>query len=113
MSTHSVLWSLLIKLVKKDKCEAYYEEARMFDSIKIAFKSHFCHKQIIILSLCTQRSYGHHNVPGNLFINCISWRYFTNMRRLLWGFSGHTYHIVGNLMSRLNYLHGPHCPIFQ
>ena len=26
------------------------------------------------------------------------------MCRLIWGFAGHTYHIVGNLMSRLNYI---------
>ena len=25
------------------------------------------------------------------------------MRRLVWGFAGRTYHIVGNLMPRLNY----------
>ena len=25
------------------------------------------------------------------------------MRRLIWGFAGRTYHIVGNLMSRLNF----------
>ena len=25
------------------------------------------------------------------------------MRRLIWGFAGRTYHIVGSLMSRLNY----------
>ena len=25
------------------------------------------------------------------------------MRRQIWGFAGRTYHIVGNLMSRLNY----------
>ena len=25
------------------------------------------------------------------------------MRRLIWGFTGRTYHIVGNLMSRLNF----------
>ena len=26
------------------------------------------------------------------------------MCRLIWGFAGSTYHIVGNLMSRLNYM---------
>ena len=26
-----------------------------------------------------------------------------HMRRLIWGFAGRTYHIFGNLMSRLNY----------
>ena len=28
----------------------------------------------------------------------------TRKRRLIWGFAGRTYHIVGNLMSRLNFL---------
>ena len=27
------------------------------------------------------------------------------MRRLIWGFAGLTYHIVGNLMSRLNHIY--------
>ena len=26
------------------------------------------------------------------------------MRRLIWGFAGRTYHIVGNLMSRLKFI---------
>ena len=29
------------------------------------------------------------------------------MRRLIWGFAGRTYHIVGNLMSRLKYICWP------
>ena len=29
---------------------------------KITSKSHFCHKNVIILSLCTKRCYGRHNV---------------------------------------------------
>ena len=42
-------------------------KARMLDSIyhvtlRLLLKSHFCHKNIIILSLCTQRCYGCHNV---------------------------------------------------
>ena len=37
--------------------------ARMLDyDIKITLKSHFCRKNVIILSLCTQRCYGRHNV---------------------------------------------------
>ena len=41
--------------------------ARMLDSIyhndiKITLKSHFCRKNVIILSLYTQRCYGRHNV---------------------------------------------------
>ena len=38
----------------------------MLDSIyhmtKITLKSYFCHKNVIILSLCTQCYYGRHNV---------------------------------------------------
>ena len=30
--------------------------------IKITLKSHFCRKSVIILTLCTQRCYGRHNV---------------------------------------------------
>ena len=42
-------------------------KARMLDSIyqndiKITLKSHFCRKNVIILSLYTQRCYGRHNV---------------------------------------------------
>ena len=30
--------------------------------IKITLKSHFCGKNVIILSLCTQHCYGRHNI---------------------------------------------------
>ena len=30
--------------------------------IKITLKFHFCRKNVVILSLCTQRCYGRHNV---------------------------------------------------
>ena len=50
-------------------CNEFYKfnntRARMFDSIyhKIyTLKSHFWRKNVIILSLCTQRCYGRHNV---------------------------------------------------
>ena len=40
--------------------------ARMLDSIyhdiKITLKTHFCSKKVIILSICTERCYGRHNV---------------------------------------------------
>ena len=36
--------------------------ARMLDSIYHMTLSHFCRKNVIILSLCTQRCYGRHNV---------------------------------------------------
>ena len=32
--------------------------------IKTAVKSHFWGKNVMILSLCTQRCYGHHNISG-------------------------------------------------
>ena len=35
---------------------------RMLDSIKITLKSHFWRKNVIILSLCTQRCYRRHTV---------------------------------------------------
>ena len=39
----------------------------MLDDIKITLKSHFCRKNIIILSLCTQRCYGcPETLPENL-----------------------------------------------
>ena len=45
--------------------------ARMLGSIyhmtfKFTLKSHFCHKNVIILSLCTQRCYGRHKFSENL-----------------------------------------------
>ena len=37
--------------------------ARMLDSVyHMTLKSHFCYKNVIILSLCTQRCYGRHHV---------------------------------------------------
>ena len=41
----------------------------MLDSIyhvTYTLKSNFWHKNVIILTLCTQRCYGCHNVPVNL-----------------------------------------------
>ena len=80
MSAH-VLLNLLNELGKRDKMRdlpsilsLFRNEfnkfdntrARMLDSIyhiiKITLKSHFCRKNVIILSLCTQRCYGRHNV---------------------------------------------------
>ena len=34
--------------------------------ITIILKSHFLRKKVIILSICTQRCYGHHNVSQSL-----------------------------------------------
>ena len=79
MSTH-VLLNLLNKLGKKDQMRGltsilslFHNEfnkfnntsARMLDSIyhmTNTLKSHFLRKNVIILSLCTQRCYGRHNV---------------------------------------------------
>ena len=68
MSAH-VLLNLLNSLRKRDKMLAFYHfsptRARMSDSIyhmTNTLKSHFWHKNVIVLSLCTQRCYGRHNV---------------------------------------------------
>ena len=45
---------------------------------KITLKSHFCRKNDILLSLCTQRSYGLHNVSQN--DKPLAWRYITHTR---------------------------------
>ena len=76
MSAH-VLLNLLNELGKRDKMRGLPSilslfrnkfnkcnntRARMLDSIYHMTKSHFYSKNIIILSLCTQRCYGSHNV---------------------------------------------------
>ena len=51
----------------------------MLDSIyhmTNTLKSHFCRKNVIILSLCMQRCYERHNVSRKS-IDFIAWRYFT------------------------------------
>ena len=107
MSAH-VLLNLLNELGKRDKMmgmpsilSLFRNEfnkfnntrARMLDSIyhndiKITLKSHFCRKNVIILSLCTQRCYGRHNVSRKSishlwFIDFIAWRYFTPRRDVI------------------------------
>ena len=77
-----VLLNLLNELGKRDKmrglpsilplfCNEFNKfnntRARMLDSfhhydIKITLKSHFCRKNVILLSLCTQRCYERQNV---------------------------------------------------
>ena len=97
MSAH-VLLKLLNELGKRDKMRAYLfhnelnkfinTRARMLDYIDHmtnTLKSHFCCKHVIILSLCTQRCYGRHNVSRKSinrqwFIDFIAWRYFTPRR---------------------------------
>ena len=80
MSAH-VLLNLLNELGKRDKMRGLPSilslfrnefdkfnntRARMLDSnyhmTKISLKSHFCCKNVTILSLCKQRCYGCHNV---------------------------------------------------
>ena len=80
MSAHFLL-KLLNKLGKRDKMRGLPSilslfrnefnkfnntRARMLDSIyqmtKISLKSHICCKNVTILTLCTQRCYGRHNV---------------------------------------------------
>ena len=98
MSAH-VLLILLNELGKRDKMRGLPSilslfrnkfnkfnktRARMLDSIyhndiKITLKSHFCRKNVIILSLYTQRCYGRHNVSRKSinhqwFIDFIAWR---------------------------------------
>ena len=76
MSAH-VLLNLLNELGKRDKMRGlssilsfFHNEfnkfnntgARMLDSIyNMTSKSHFCRKNVLILSLCTQRCFGRHN----------------------------------------------------
>ena len=76
MSPH-VLLNLLKELGKRDKMRGLPSilslfrnefnkfnntRARMLDSIYLMTKPHFCRKNVIILSLCTQRCYGRQNV---------------------------------------------------
>ena len=69
MSAH-VLLNLLNELGKRDKMRGKFNKfnntrARMLDSIyhmTNTLKFDFWHKNVIILSLCTQRCFGRHNV---------------------------------------------------
>ena len=100
MSAH-VLLNLLNELQKRDKMRGLASilslffrnefnkfnntRARMLDSIHHmtnTLKSHFWRKNVIILSLCTQRCYGLHYVSRKSIIHLwftdfIAWRYFT------------------------------------
>ena len=44
--------------------------------IKITLKSHFCHKKVIILSLCTQHCYGRHNVFPKIYKPLVVYRFY-------------------------------------
>ena len=72
MSGH-VLLNVLNQLGKGDiSFSRQVEEIQQYKStnvrfdlsydIKITLKSHFCRKNVIMLSLCTQRCYGRHNI---------------------------------------------------
>ena len=96
MSTH-VLLNLLNELGKSDKMrglpsilshfcngfnEFYYKTSTNVSfylsyDINITLKSNFSRKKVIILSLCTQRCYGRHNVPRKSVnhYSCIGIRY--------------------------------------
>ena len=65
----------------------------MLDSIyhmtlRLTLKSHFCSKNVRILSLCTQSCYGRHNVFRKSvnhwwLMDFIAWRYFTPRRDVI------------------------------
>ena len=65
--------------------------AQLLDSIyhmTNTLKYHFRRKNVIILSLCTQRCYGRNNVSRKSinhqwFIDFIVWRYFTPRRDVI------------------------------
>ena len=56
MSAH-VLLNLLNELGKRDKMRGLSS----YD-IRITLKSHFCRKNVVILSVYTQRCYGRHKI---------------------------------------------------
>ena len=98
-----VLLNLLNDLGKRDKmrglpsilslfCNEFNKfnktRARMLDSIYHMTLRLFCRKNVIILSLCTQRCYGCHNVfrksiNHKWFTYFITWRYFTPRRDVI------------------------------
>ena len=107
MSAH-VLLNLLIELGKRDKMRGkprilslFRNEFNKFNKaketkvrfylsydIKNTLKSHFWRKNVIMLSLCTERCYGRHNVSRKSinherFIDFIAWRYFTPRRDVI------------------------------
>ena len=95
MSAH-VLLNLLNELGKRDKMRGLLNKfnntrARMLDSIyhmTHTLKSDFWHKSVIILSLCSRRCYGRHNVSRKSInhyrdTDFIAWRYFTPRRNVI------------------------------
>ena len=109
MSAH-VLLNLFNELGKSDKMQGLPSilslfrnefnkfnntSARMLDSIyhmNNTLKSRLWCKNIIILSSCTQRCYGRHNISRKSinhlwFIDFIAWRYFTTRCDVIWEWS--------------------------
>ena len=91
MSAH-VLFNLLNELGKRDRMRGlpsilslFHNEfnkfnntrARMLDDIKITLKSLFSRKNVIILSLYTQRCYGRHNISRKSINHWMSENYLT------------------------------------
>ena len=52
----------ILSLFRNEFIKLNNTRAQMSDSIYHMIKSHFFHKHVIILSLCTQQCYGRHNV---------------------------------------------------
>ena len=54
----------ILSLFRKSLINSVIQEHELYISsdIKITLKSHFCRKNVIILSLCRQFCYGTHNV---------------------------------------------------
>ena len=57
---------------------------------------HFCHVPYQEHKVCALFHIWYKNWVERIMINCLM-----HMRRLIWGFAGRTYNIVGNLMLRL------------
>ena len=79
----------ILSLFRKEFNEFNNTRALMLDSIYHMtnnLKYHFWRKNGMILSSCTQRCYGHHNVSRksvNQFIDFIAWRFFTPRRDVI------------------------------
>ena len=54
--------SSILSLFRNEFNKFNYTGARMLDSIKIILKSHFCRKNVVVLSKCAQRNSCRHNV---------------------------------------------------
>ena len=121
MSAH-VLLNLSNELRKRDKMRGLPSILSLFrnefnkfnvrfylsNGIKITLKSHFCRKNVIILSFCTQRCYGRHNVCRKSVnykwcMDFIVWRFFTPRRDVIMINRGSyiSAHVLLNLMTEL------------